>query len=169
MNNKVTEPENEEEDNMQTGDKKWGHWKSSNNQALDTDLRPEVDNFPDHFFTLELKKTRSLKHKKQDIINEHSYMRRIRDTVITDPPPTLEEITPNLRALFTNLLEEINHAYRPNDLVRVFITHEEMVNTNIIVGPDFLHCITVELIMDVISDVIRSNNYIPADLLMWLQ
>ena len=38
-----------------------------------------------------------------------------------------------------------------------------MVNTNIIVGPDFLHCITVELIMDVISDVIGSNNYIPAD------
>ena len=112
---------------------------------------------------LELKKTRSFKHKKQVIINEHSYMMRIRYTVITDPPPTLGEIIPNLRALCTSLLKEINHAYRPNDLVRIFITHEEMVNTNIIVGLDFLHYIMVELIMDIISDVIRSNNYIPAD------
>ena len=75
----------------------------ANNQALDTDFRAEVDNFLDYFFTLELKKTRSFKHKKQDIINEHSYMMRIKDTVITDPPPTLGESIPNLRALFTSL------------------------------------------------------------------
>ena len=138
VNNEVSEPENQEEDNnMQTGDKNEDTEGQANNQALDTDLRVEVDNFPDYFFTLELKKTRSFKHKKQDIINEHSYMMRMRDTVITDPPPTLGEIIPNLRALFTSLLEEINHAYGPNDLVRIFITHEEMVNTNIIVGPDF--------------------------------
>ena len=83
---------------------------------------------------------------------------RIRDNVITDPPPTLGEILPNLRAMFSSLLEEINLRYKPNDLVRIFITHEEMVNTNIIVGPDFLKCVTVEMIMDVIADVISSNN-----------
>ena len=65
--------------------------------------------------------------------------------------------------MFSSLLEEINLRYKPNDLVRIFITHEEMVNTNIIVGPDFLKCITVDMIMDVIADVIRSNNFIPAD------
>ena len=80
---------------------------------------------------------------------------RIRDNVIKDPPPTLGEILPHLRAMFSSLLEEINLRYKPNDLVRIFITHEEMVNTSIIVGPDFLKCITVDMIMDVIADVIR--------------
>ena len=126
-------------------------------------MRVDVDNFPHHFFTLKLKKTRSFKHKKDDIVNEHSYIMRIRDNGITDPPPTLGEILPNLRAMFSSLLEEINLRYKPNDLVRIFITHEEMVNTNIIVGPDFLKYITVEMIMDVIADVIKSNNYVPAE------
>ena len=69
---------------------------------------------------------------------------RIRDNVITDPPPTLGKILPNLRAMFSSLLEEINLRYNPKDLVRIFIMHEEIVNTNIIVGPDFLKCITVD-------------------------
>ena len=118
MSNEVSEPENEEEDNnMQIGDKNEDTEGQAKHQALDTDLRAEVDNFPDYSFTLELKKTRSFKHKKQDIINEHRYMMR----VITDPPPTLGEIIPNLRALFISLLEEINHAYRPNDLGRILL------------------------------------------------
>ena len=71
---------------------------------------------------------------------------RMRDNVITDLPPTLEVILPNLRAMLSSLLEEINLRYKSNDLVRIFTTHEEMVNTNIIVGPDFLKCITIEMI-----------------------
>ena len=151
--NKSSDPENEQEDNdnvAHQGDE--GAKAGGNSAQLDTD----------YFFTLELKKTRSFKHKKHDIVNKHSYTMRIRD-VITDPPPTLGEILPNLRAMFSSPLEEINLRYKPNDLVRIFIMHEEMVNTNIIVGPDFLKCITVDMIMDVIADVIRSNNFIQAD------
>ena len=162
--NESSDLENEEEDNDNVAHQGDERAKAGGNNAqLDTDLRPDVDNFPPYFFTLELKKTRSFKHKKHDIINEHSYTMRIRDNVITDPPSTLGEILPNLRAMFNSLLEEINLRNKPNDLVRIFITHEEMVNTNIIVGPDFLKCITVDMIMDVIADVIRSNNFIPAD------
>ena len=85
--------ENEEEDNdnvAHQGDE--GAKAGENNAQLDTDLRPDVNNFPHYFFTLELKKTRSFKHKKHDIVNEHSYTMGIRDNVITDPPPTVSEI-----------------------------------------------------------------------------
>ena len=147
--NESSDSENEEEDNdnvVHQGDERAK--TGGNNAQLDTDLIPDVNNFP---------------HKKHDIVNEHSYTMRIRDNVITDLPPTLGEILPNLRAMFSSLLEEINPRYKPNDLVRIFIMHEIMLNTNIIVGPDFLKCITVDMIMDVIADVIRSNNFRPAD------
>ena len=159
--NETSDQENQEEDNTNVAQQQDREVQLGwNNVQLDKDLRVDVDNFLHHFFTLELKKTRSFKHKKDDIVNKHSY---IRDNVITDPPPTLGEILPNLRVMFSSLLEEINLRYKPNDLARIFITHEEMVNTNITVRPDFLKCITVVMIMDVIADVIRSNNYIPAD------
>ena len=125
--NETSDLENEEENNTnvaQQGD--WEAQPGGNNAQLDKDLRVDVDNFPHHFFTLELKKTRSFKHKKDDIVNEHSYIMRIRDNVITYPSPTLGEILPYLRAMFSSLLEEINLRYKPNDLVRIFITHEEM-------------------------------------------
>ena len=57
--NESSDPENEEEDNdnvAHQGDE--GAKTGRNNAQLDTDLRPDVDNFPHYFFTLELKKTR---------------------------------------------------------------------------------------------------------------
>ena len=126
--NETSDPENEEEDNTNVAQQGDGEAQpGGNNAQLDKDLTVHVDNFPHHFFTLELKKTRSFKHKKDDIVNEHSYVMRIRDNVITDPPPNLGEIYPNLRAMFSSLLAEISLRYKPNDLVRIFITHEEMV------------------------------------------
>ena len=38
-----------------------------------------------------------------------------------------------------------------------------MVNTNIIVGPNYLGHITADVIMDRIADVVCSNNFIPAN------
>ena len=38
-----------------------------------------------------------------------------------------------------------------------------MVNTNIIVGPNYLGHITADVIMDRIVDVVCSNNFIPAN------
>ena len=61
------------------------------------------------------------------------------------------------------MLEEIHNVYTHQDLVRVYITHDEMVNTNIIVGPHYLGHITADVIMDRIADVVCSNNFIPAN------
>ena len=38
-----------------------------------------------------------------------------------------------------------------------------MVNTNIIVGPNYFSHITADVIMDRIASVVRSNNFIPAN------
>ena len=65
--------------------------------------------------------------------------------------------------LFHSLLEEIHNVYTHEDLVRVYITHDEMVNTNIIVGPNYLGHITADVIMDRITSVVHSNNFIPAN------
>ena len=65
--------------------------------------------------------------------------------------------------LFHSLLEEIHNVYTHQDLVRVYITHDEMVNTNIIVGPNYLGNITADVIMDRIASVVHSNNFIPAN------
>ena len=45
----------------------------------------------------------------------------------------------------------------------MYITHEEFVNTNIIVGPDYLGNINADIIMNQIADVVHSNNFIPAN------
>ena len=68
-----------------------------------------------------------------------------------------------LYLLFHSLLEDIHNVYTHKDLVRVYITHDEMVNTNIIVGPNYLGRITADVIMDRIAGVVHSNNFIPAN------
>ena len=123
----------------------------------------DVPNFPNAFFHLELKRTKSFKHKEKDIVNEHSYTAKLRDHAVSQPNATLGDIHNQVFHLFHSLIAEISETYQPGDLIRVFITHEEMVNTNIVVGPDYLGNISPQLIMDQIADVIRSNNFIPAD------
>ena len=128
-----------------------------------TDLPLNVFNFPDDFFHLELRKTKSFKHKQHEIVNEQSYTATLRPNAIHTEQATLEHIQPQLYLLFHSLLAEINEHYDSYDLVRVFITHEEMVNTNIIVGPDYLGNMSADTIMNQVADVIHSNNFIPAD------
>ena len=73
------------------------------------------------------------------------------------------DIHNQLYLLFHSLLEEIHNVYTHQDLVRVYIMHDEMVNTNIIVGPNHLGHITADVIMDKIVAVVHSNNFIPAN------
>ena len=73
------------------------------------------------------------------------------------------DIHNQLYLLFHSLLEEIHNVYTHQDLVGVYITHDEMVNTNIIVGPNYLGHITADVIMDKIAAVVCSNNFIPAN------
>ena len=76
---------------------------------------------------------------------------------------TLGDIHNQLYLLFHSLLEEIHNVYTHQDLVRVCITHDEMVNTNIIVGPNYVGHITAVVIMDRKADVVHSNNFIHAN------
>ena len=73
------------------------------------------------------------------------------------------DIHNQLYLFFHSLLEEIHNIYTHLDLVRVYITHVEMVNTNIIVGPNYLGHIIADVIMDRITGVVFSNNVIPAN------
>ena len=65
--------------------------------------------------------------------------------------------------MFYSVLEEMYNVYTSYDLVRIFITHKEMVNTNTVVGPDYLGNINADIIMNQIADVVHSNNFIPDD------
>ena len=127
------------------------------------DLTIGVFYFPHTFFHLTLNRTKSFKHKQHDLVNEQSYTATLRDNVITDPSVTLGDIHNQLYLMFHSLLEEIHNVYTSQDLVRVYITHEELVNTNIIVGPNYLGNINANIIMNQIADVVHSNNFITAN------
>ena len=114
------------------------------------------------FFYLKLQRTKSFKHKQDEIINEQSYTAILKENVIARNA-TLGDIHNQLYLLFHSLLEEIHNVYSHQDLVRVYITHDEMINTNIIVGPNYLGNITADVIMDRIGSVVCSNNFIPAN------
>ena len=132
-------------------------------QLEDDDLTIDVFNFLHTFFYLTLNRTKSFKHKQHDLVNEQSYTATLRDNLITDPNATLGDIHNELYLMFHSLLEEIHNVYTSQDLVRVYITHEELVNTNIIVGPDYLGNINANISMNQIADVVHSNNFIPAN------
>ena len=108
--------------------------KEKEEEELDDDLFVNVFNFPSTFFFLKLERTKSFKHKQDEIVNEQSYIVGLKENVITRNV-TLGDIHNQLYLLFHSLLEEIHNVYTHQDLVRVYIMHDEMVNTNIIVGP----------------------------------
>ena len=128
----------------------------------DDDLTVNVYNFPSTFFYLKLKRTKSFKHKQTEIVNEQSYTAGLKGNVIARNV-TLGDIHNQLYLLFHSLFEEIHNVYTHQDFVRVYITHDEMVNTNIIVGPNYLGHITAEVIMDRIAGVVHSNTFILAN------
>ena len=108
------------------------------------------------------KRTNFFKHKQDEIVNEQSYIAGLKENVVARNV-TLGDIHNQLYLLLHSLLEEIHIVYTHQDLVRVYITHNEMVNTNIIVGPNYLGHITADVIMDRIEAVVHSNNFIPAN------
>ena len=128
----------------------------------DDDLTVNVFNFPSTLFYLKLERTTSFKHKQDEIVNEQSYIAGLKENAITKNV-TFGDIHNQLYLLYHSLLEEIRNVYTHQDLVRVYITHDEMVNSNIIVGPNYLGHITTDVIMDRMAGVVHSNNFIPAN------
>ena len=68
----------------------------------------------------------SFKHKQHDLVNEKCYTVTMRESAISDPNVMSGDIHNQLYLMFHSLLEEIHY-----DLVRIFITHKDLVNTNI--------------------------------------
>ena len=106
---------------------------------------------------------KSFKHKQHDLVNEQSYTVTMRESAISDPNVMLGDIHNQLYLMFHSLLEEIHNVYNYYDLVRIFITHKDLVNTNIVVGPDYLGNIYANIVMNHVADVIHSNNFIPVN------
>ena len=154
--------EDEQQQQQQNYEKEQQQEQEEKEVLGDDDLTVNVFNFPSTFFYLKLQRTKSFKHKQDEIVNEQSYTTVLKENVIAKNA-TLGDIHNQLYLLFHSLLEEIHNVYTHQDLVRVYITHDEMVNTNIIVGPNYLGNITADVIMDRIASVARSNNFIPAN------
>ena len=76
----------------------------------DDDLTVNVFNFPSTFFYLKLERTKSFKHKQDEIVNEQSYI------VVIARNVTLWDIHNQLYLLFHSLLEEIHNVYTHEDL-----------------------------------------------------
>ena len=119
-----------------------------------------VQNFPYNVFQLTLTQTRSFRQFHVDYAQELSYIARLRNV---QPDTYLQDILPALSSLFETLLADLAQRYEPQDLIRVFITHETLTSCNIVIGPEFLRDMNETDIMQQIARVIRSNNYIPAD------
>ena len=147
---------------MYRDDQQQNHEKEQEILVGDDDLTVNVFNFPNTFFYLKLERTKSFKHKQDERVNEQSYIVGLKENVIVRNV-TLGDIHNQLYLLFHSLLEEIHNVYTHQDLVRVYITHNEMVNTNIIVGPNYLGHIAADVIMDRIEAIVCNNNFIPAN------
>ena len=70
----------------------------------DDDLNVNVLNFPSTFFYLKLERTKSFKHKQDEIVNKQSYTAGLKQNVITRNV-TLGDIHNELYLLFHSLLE----------------------------------------------------------------
>ena len=121
-----------------------------------------IENFPSSIFSLSLKKTKSFKHRQEEVVNEMSYTAKMTPQGEKNYP-YLKDLLPQLYGMFYFLLEKVKDKYEPKDLARVFITHETSTNTNITVGPDYLENITADVILEKVGNTVHSNNFIPAD------
>ncbi len=119
-----------------------------------------IQDFPYAQYNLTLLHTRSFTSFGDTYAQEFSYVASLKNP---EPNTYLDAIVPSLAVLFESLLEELAQYYDPNDLVRVFITHEVLTSCNIIVGPEYMRYMSQQLIIQKVARVIRSNNYIPAD------
>ena len=88
----------------------------------DDDLTVNVFNFPSTFFYLKFERTKSFKHKQDEIVNEQSYTAGLKENVITRNV-TLGDVHNQLYLLFHSLLEGIHNVCVHPDLVRVYVTH----------------------------------------------
>ena len=141
-----------------TEDEQWDEVELQDDDEFTTD----VVNFPHMFFQLTLLWTKSFKHKQRDLVNEQSYTVTMRESAISDPNVMLGDIHNQLYLMFHSLLEEITQCLQLLWSCKNFHHAQRIwLTQNIVVGPDYLGNINIDIIMNHVADVIHSNNFIP--------
>ena len=113
---------------------------------------PEENNF-----ILELKESRSFKQKNAAF--EMTYKVKLNNT---DPGLLLNNLLPNLQALFDTLLDHTREQYGDEGVGRIYINHPKLESA-IIVRPKYLWELSGTEILQVIDEVLYSAGQIPAD------
>ena len=111
----------------------------------------------DNHFILELKESRSF--RQRNAAHEMTYKVKLNNT---NPDLLLNNLLPNLQALFETLLEHTREQYGEEGVARVYINHPKLESA-IIVRPKYLWELSATEILQVIDEVLYSAGQIPAD------
>lgn len=145
---------------------------SSNNQgpSSNTSMRnPTNDNTdripqlqliepPDNmYFVLDLKQSRSF--RQANAAHEMTYTVKLKNK---KPDLYLNNLLPNLQALFDSLLQHTREEYGEDGVARIYIDHPKLESA-IVVKPTYLGHLNSTAILEVIENVLHSAGNIPAD------
>ena len=128
-----------------------GHGKE-NKPELEIITPPEENNF-----ILELKESRSF--KQANAAFEMTYKVKLANHT---PDLLLNNVLPNLQALFDTLLHHTRQQYGEDGVARIYINHPKL-ESPIIVRPKKLWELSGTEILEVIDEVLHSAGNIPAD------
>ena len=112
---------------------------------------------PKHSFVIEHVKSRSFKHR--GIVDEVTYRAKVKHPSATTD---LNTLSVEMMVLFNSILSELRKTYKPHSLLRIFITHPDLLSP-IIHYPTFIEDLRVEDIMKEIERRLYSAGFIPAD------
>lgn len=116
-------------------------------------VRPlEVNNF-----VLEIKNTKSFKNT--NAAREITYQAKLKHPIDN---LLLNDLGPNLQALFQTILDELKQDYGNEGVARIYINHPNLQRA-IIIPPTYLGDLEIENILEHIDTVLYSAGEIPAD------
>ena len=125
--------------------------------ADDEDDVFQVESVKKNRFVLNVVDSKSFKDKK--VANEITYNLTLR---YPEPELGLDSLQEEMQGLFESILEEYRAQYGPRTKMRIFIDHP-MLESPIIIYPEFLGLLTVEDIWREIERRLTSAGHIPAD------
>ena len=125
--------------------------------ADDEDDVFQVESVKKNRFVLNVVDSKSFKDKK--VVNEITYNLTLR---YPEPEVGLDSLQEEMQGLFESILEEYRAQYGPRTKMRIFIDHP-MLESPIIIYPEFLGLLTVEDIWREIERRLTSAGHIPAD------
>ena len=113
-------------------------------------------NVDDNYFTLTVRNSKSFKSKfTAREVTYSAKMKHPTDVLLTN-------FIPQLKALFTVILDELRNDYGDSGVARIYIYHQNL-EKEIIIPPRYLGDLDPDVILDTIDNVIYSAGDIPAD------